>query len=82
MSVTNSSHALGFVKVLGDPQAKDELRLKAAQELTEQFETIVHCPGYKNFLEQTMKIFIKILQEDNISFISEYNIQQVVFSTN
>lgn len=63
---------------MGDSSVKDELRLKAAQELGEHFEQICHCTGFKNFIDQNMKTFIKILQEDNIQFISEYNIQQVI----
>ena len=74
-----SNTALSCVKILGDPAAKDDLRLKAALELTEHFETITHCPGYQTFLEQSMKIFLKILQDGEPHFISEYNIQQVSF---
>lgn len=72
-----SNTALSCVKILGDSTAKDDLRLKAALELTEHFETITHCPGYQTFLEQSMKIFLKVLQEGEPHFISEYNIQQV-----
>lgn len=66
-----------FVLMLADPQAKDEIKLKAAQELSENFEVITQCPGYPAFLEHSMKIFIKVLQEGEPHFISEYNIQQV-----
>lgn len=76
-TVPSSNHAFTYVRVMGDPAIKDELRLKAAQELGEHFEQITHCTGFKNFIDQSMKTFIKILQEDNIQFISEYNIQQV-----
>lgn len=73
----SSTTAFSIVKVLGDPASKDDLRLKAAQELTENFETITQCPGYPTFLEQSMKIFLKVLQEGDPQFISDYNIQQV-----
>lgn len=66
-----------YVTMLGDPTAKDETKLKAAQELSENFEVITQCSGYQSFLEHSMKIFIKILQEGDPHFISEYNIQQV-----
>lgn len=66
-----------YVTMLGDATAKDETKLKAAQELSEHFEVITQCSGYQSFLEHSMKIFIKILQDGEPHFISEYNIQQV-----
>lgn len=66
-----------FVNMLGDPNAKDETKLKAAQELSENFELITQCSRFGAFLEHSMKIFIKILQDGEPHFISEYNIQQV-----
>lgn len=66
-----------YVTMLGDPTAKDEIKLKAAQELSENFELITQCSAFQPFLEHSMKIFIKILQEGEPHFISEYNLQQV-----
>lgn len=66
-----------YVTMLGDPTAKDEIKLKAAQELSENFELITQCSSFQSFLDHSMKIFIKILQEGEPHFISEYNIQQV-----
>ena len=72
-----SNTALSCVKILGDSTAKDDLRLKAALELTEHFEAITQCAGYQNFLEQAMKTFLKVLSDGEPQFVSEYNIQQV-----
>lgn len=66
-----------YVTILGDPNAKDELKLKATQELSEHFEEITQCSGYQSFLEHSMKIFIKILQDGEPNFISEFSVQQV-----
>lgn len=66
-----------YVTILGDPNAKDELKLKAAQELSEHFEEITQCTGYQSFLEHSMKIFIKILQDGEPNFISEFSVQQI-----
>lgn len=66
-----------YVTMLADPSARDEIKLKAAQELSENFELITQCSGFQAFLEHSMKIFIKILQDGDPHFISEYNIQQV-----
>lgn len=66
-----------YVSMLADPMAKEEVKLKAAQELSENFEIITQCSGYQSFLEHAMKIFIKVLQDGEPQFISENNIQQV-----
>ncbi|XP_034936834.1 transformation/transcription domain-associated protein [Chelonus insularis] len=66
-----------YVTVLADANSKDELKLKAAQELSENFEVIMCSSQYPAFLDYIMKIFLKILQEGEPHFISEYNIQQV-----
>ncbi|GAB6032800.1 hypothetical protein CHUAL_012003 [Chamberlinius hualienensis] len=66
-----------FVSMLVDPIAKDENKLKAAQELSENFETIVTSPQYPSFLEHAMRIFLKILQDGDPHFLAEYNVQQL-----
>ena len=66
-----------FVSMLSDPGAKDENKLKAAQELSENLEVIVSSPQYPAFLEHAVKNFVKILQENEPVFIAEYNIQLV-----
>ncbi|CAK1549719.1 unnamed protein product [Leptosia nina] len=66
-----------YVTMLADPGAKDEIKLKAAQELSENFEVILNSPQYPQFLDHSLKIFLKILQEGEPHFIAEYNIQQV-----
>lgn len=66
-----------FVSMLSDPGAKDENKLKAAQELSENLEVIVSSPQYPTFLDHAMKNFLKILQDSEPLFIAEYNIQQV-----
>ncbi|XP_060810438.1 transcription-associated protein 1 isoform X2 [Amyelois transitella] len=66
-----------YVTMLADPGAKDEIKLKAAQELSENFEVILSSPQYPQFLDHSLKIFLKILQDGEPHFIAEYNIQQV-----
>lgn len=66
-----------FVSMLSDPGAKDENKLKAAQELSENLEVIVSSPQYPAFLDHAIKNFLKILQDSEPLFIAEYNIQQV-----
>lgn len=76
MSAANVG-ASTIVKVLGDTSIKEDLRLKAAQELAETFESNVNSTGYPAFLEMTMKTFLKVLQEGECHFFSDFNIQQV-----
>ncbi|XP_053690427.1 transcription-associated protein 1 [Sabethes cyaneus] len=71
------NHFRSFVNMLGDASAKDEIKLKAAQELSEHFELITQCSAYPSFLEHSMRIFLKILEEGEPHFISELNLQQV-----
>lgn len=66
-----------FVTVLADVNAKDDIKLKAAQELMKSFELILSSPLYPAFLEHSVKLFLKIMQEGEPYFISEYSIQQV-----
>ncbi|XP_013181191.1 PREDICTED: transformation/transcription domain-associated protein [Papilio xuthus] len=66
-----------YVTMLADSGAKDEIKLKAAQELSENFEVILNSPQYPQFLDHSLKIFLKILQDGDPHFIAEYNIQQV-----
>ncbi|KAG5328830.1 TRRAP protein, partial [Acromyrmex heyeri] len=75
--VTQMNTYRSYVTMLADPVSKDELKLKAAQELSENFEIIMCSSQYAGFLDHMMKIFMKILQEGEPHFISEYNIQQV-----
>lgn len=75
--MSGTAGANTIVKVLGDSSVKEDLRLKAAQELAETFENNVNCAGYPNFLDGAMKTFLKVLQEGEPHFFSDFNIQQV-----
>lgn len=75
--LTQMNKYRSYVTILADSSAKDEIKVKAAQELSENFEVIIKSPQYPVFLDHFMKIFLKILQEGEPHFIAEYNIQQV-----
>lgn len=72
--MSGTANINSIVRVLGDTSNKEELRLKAAQELCENFEQSINIPG---FLDGAMKTFIKVLQEGEPHFFSDFNIQQV-----
>nr|XP_022907724.1 transformation/transcription domain-associated protein [Onthophagus taurus] len=66
-----------IVAMLADSTCKDDLKLKATQEISESFEQFLSSPVYHSFLDHLIKVFLKVLQEGEPHFIAEYNIQQV-----
>ena len=57
-----------YLNVLGDSQAKDENKLKAAQELNDSFDVIIAHPQYQTFLDHAMRVFLKLLQVKHYLF--------------
>ncbi|XP_046866072.1 transcription-associated protein 1 [Drosophila willistoni] len=66
-----------YLNILNDPSAKEEIKLKATQELSEHFEMIMQSPAYPSFLENALKIFMRILQEGEPQFIQENTMQHI-----
>ncbi|EDW53889.1 GM11096 [Drosophila sechellia] len=67
-----------YLNILNDSSSKDELKLKATQELSEHFEMIMQSPAYPSFLENSLKIFMRILQDGEPQFIQENTMQHEV----
>ncbi|XP_035689811.1 transformation/transcription domain-associated protein-like [Branchiostoma floridae] len=72
-----------YAAILADTNQQDEHRLKVAQEISENFESIVTSGQYQSFLEHAIPRFLKVLQEgktvlerDTI-FVQENPIQQL-----
>lgn len=76
-TATQMNHFLSYVKMLVDPNRQDVSKLIAMREISENFEMIVSSSLYPTFLDNSIKIFLKILQEGEPHFIAEYNIHQV-----
>ncbi|XP_070565955.1 transformation/transcription domain-associated protein-like isoform X2 [Ptychodera flava] len=73
-----------WASILTDPNArkcvknpKDDGRLKAAQDISENFETIVSSVHYPAFLEHAIPRFLKVLQDEEPQFIAETSSQQL-----
>ncbi|XP_034140404.1 transcription-associated protein 1 isoform X2 [Drosophila guanche] len=66
-----------YLNILNDPSAKEEIKLKATQELSEHFEMIIQSSSYPSFLETSLKIFMRILQEGEPQFIQENTMQHI-----
>ncbi|XP_076255473.1 transcription-associated protein 1-like [Rhynchophorus ferrugineus] len=83
MGVTIDSHTtqmnqfMSYIVTLSNPKCRDVLKLKAIQEISKNFETILNSAHYSTFLNHSIKTFLKILEEEKPNFIAEYNIQQV-----
>lgn len=76
-TATQMNHFLSYVKMLVDPNRQDVSKLIAMREISENFEMILSSTLYPTFLDHSIKIFLKILQEGEPHFIAEYNIHQV-----
>ncbi|KAG5864322.1 hypothetical protein JTB14_004435 [Gonioctena quinquepunctata] len=74
---TQMNQFKSYVTMLGDPDCKDVLKLKATQEISKHFEIILNSALYPSFLDHSVNIFLKILDEGYPLFVAEYNIQQV-----
>ena len=58
--------------VLNDSTAKEEVRLKAAQELSDNLDVAIASPHYQQFLDCGLRVFLKVLKELQNHSIAEY----------
>ncbi|XP_030846194.1 transformation/transcription domain-associated protein [Strongylocentrotus purpuratus] len=65
------------VTVLADSRSSDETRLKAAQEISENFEVIISSSQYHSFLETAIPHFLKVLKDEKPQFIAESPLQHL-----
>lgn len=75
--LSQNSNFRGFLVMLGDPAAKDEIKLKAAQELSEHFDSLVQSTSYPSVLEHCLKVFLKMLEDGEPQFIQENTTQNI-----
>lgn len=65
------------VSILGQPNNKEDVKMEALRGLTENYELILQSNQYQSFLDHSIKIFCKVLQEDEANFLAESTTQQV-----
>lgn len=65
------------VSILGQPNNKEDVKMEALRGLTENYELILQSNQYQSFLDHSIKIFCKVLQEDEAHFLAESSMQQV-----
>ncbi|XP_074658755.1 transformation/transcription domain-associated protein-like [Tubulanus polymorphus] len=75
MAATQISTYKSYVALIADSTTVIEKKLKAAQELSENFEVIASQAHYPQFLQEALRVFLKILLEGEPQFISEQNSQ-------
>ncbi|XP_031549522.1 transformation/transcription domain-associated protein-like isoform X2 [Actinia tenebrosa] len=66
-----------YANLLTEAAIADENKLKAAQEISENFETIVQSSSYPAFLEHAIPKFLLFLREGEPQFVAESTVQQI-----
>ncbi|CAL1278798.1 unnamed protein product [Larinioides sclopetarius] len=66
-----------YISMIVDPTVKEESKLKALQEVSQELENIAANPQYPAFLEHALRVFIKILQDGEPHFIAEHTTHQM-----
>ena len=70
----NLSQMRAHVHVINDPGAKDEAKLHAAQQISDNLDMILSSPEYPSFLQQSLGVFRKFLREMLISGVGGCNV--------
>ena len=65
------------VMVINDTNAKDEAKLQAAQQISDNLDLILGSPEYPSFLQQALVVFRKFLRDGSPHFIAEQHAHQV-----
>lgn len=73
----NLNQMRAHVVVINDPSAKDEAKLHAAQQISDNLDMILGSPEYPSFLTQALGVFRKFLREGSPHFIAEQHAHQV-----
>ncbi|XP_071811547.1 transformation/transcription domain-associated protein-like isoform X3 [Apostichopus japonicus] len=60
--------------VLADPRNADEARLKAAQDISENFE-VINSNHMETFVTHAVPLFLKVLSDEKPQFIAESHLQ-------
>ncbi|XP_074624680.1 transformation/transcription domain-associated protein-like isoform X2 [Acropora palmata] len=66
-----------YTNLLAEATVPEEKKLKVAQEISENFESIVQSSSYSAFLEHSIPRFLKYLKEGEPQFVSEVPTQQL-----
>ncbi|KAL9966032.1 hypothetical protein ACROYT_G024040 [Oculina patagonica] len=66
-----------YTNILTEASMSEDKKLKAAQEISENFESIVQSSSYSAFLEHSIPRFVQYLKEGEPQFVAEVPAQQL-----
>ncbi|KAJ7354743.1 hypothetical protein OS493_030520 [Desmophyllum pertusum] len=66
-----------YTNILTEASMTEDKKLKAAQEISENFESIVQSSSYSAFLEHSIPRFIQYLKDGEPQFVAEVPAQQL-----
>ncbi|CAG9537664.1 unnamed protein product [Cercopithifilaria johnstoni] len=66
-----------LIQTIGDAGQRDDLKLKALQEISNSFEEMATTPAFQIVQENLLRTFLKIFQDTVPQFIGENNTQQL-----
>lgn len=66
-----------YTNILTEASVPEDKKLKAAQEISENFETIVQSTSYTAFLEHSIPRFVQYLRDGEPHFVTEVPTQQL-----
>ncbi|KAM3719228.1 Transformation/transcription domain-associated protein [Dirofilaria immitis] len=66
-----------LIQTIGDAGQRDDLKLKALQEISNSFEEMATTPAFQIMQENLLRTFLKIFQDTVPQFIGENNTQQL-----
>uniref|UniRef100_A0A0R3S0K8 Non-specific serine/threonine protein kinase n=1 Tax=Elaeophora elaphi TaxID=1147741 RepID=A0A0R3S0K8_9BILA len=66
-----------LIQTIGDAGQRDDLKLKALQEISSSFEEMATTPAFQMVQENLLRTFLKIFQDTVPQFIGENNTQQL-----
>ncbi|TMS35228.1 hypothetical protein L596_002676 [Steinernema carpocapsae] len=70
-------HLDALVKTLNDSTQRDDLKLKALQEISSSIDDVPNGPGFNSVVENMMRIFLKLFGDTTPQCVSENNTQML-----
>ena len=68
-----SSH----IATIGNREAKDDVKLQSAQQISDNLDMVISMPEYSQFLNRLLNVFLPFLRDNSPYFIAEQHAHQV-----
>ena len=77
-STENSLSAMfNHLSTIGNREAKDDVKLNSAQQISDNLDMIINMTEYPNFLNRALNVFLPFLRDNSPYFIAEQHAHQV-----